>query len=297
MPYGHLPHWARVLTEWACYTPRPEAAALFDRARAKYIESIEKRSQNPNPRMAKDIARERLKTITALVFAFHRRARMVDSAEGLALLNEARTWVEQLRSEELRYQELLSFQLFREAEVSPARQEELVAHAEEALQRRSAMNPYDAAAVLCNWASALADLGSARSGEEALRLYTQADDKFRESEQIQPDSRVLRKNWSSMLLRHVRERGGSDGSELRERARAQAELTDAIDPGEGGYNLACLAAQMRDDDEVERWLTHSADHGKIPPLSHILSDADFLRIRDDQRFREALDRIFAAGLV
>jgi tetratricopeptide (TPR) repeat protein len=287
MPYGHLPHWAGVLTEWACYAPRPEAAALFDRARAKHIEWIEKRSQNPNPRMAKGVAPERVKGITSLVSALHRRARMVDSAEALALLNEARTWVEQLRSEESRYEDLLTFQLFREAEVSSARQAELVAQAEEILRRRCASSPNDAAGILCNWASALAELG----------LYAQADEKFRESEQIQPDSRALRRNWSSTLVRQARPRGGSDGAELRERARNQAERTDAIDPGEGSYNLACLAAQLGDRAGVELWLTHSADHGKIPPLSHILGDADFLRSRDELWFRQALDRIFDAGLV
>src|SRR5262249_55987652 len=134
--------------------------------------------------------------------------------------------------------------------------------------------PDQSAGILCNWGSALGELG----------MYPEAVRKFEEAERIQPDSRVLHKNWSSILVR-----------EAPEQAANHAERANAIEPGEGSYNLACIAAGNGDRPAIERWLTHSAEYGKIPSLSHILYDRNFEAVRSERWFGELLDRLFGAG--
>jgi len=84
--------------------------------------------------------------------------------------------------------------------------------------------------------------------------------------------------------------------ECWDRARRHAERADAIETGESGYNLACIAAEMDDRENVARWLEHAAAYGKIQPLSHILGDVSFERFRHEAWFRKLLDGIFDAGL-
>jgi hypothetical protein len=295
MPYGHLPRWAELLAEWACFESSEQSEAIFKRARAKFLEAIARSAEAADsPARAEAAGRYRKTAIAGFIPNYHRRARMISPDQARPLLEEARKWLEELRPDELSYADLLARHLFREAEVAPERQVALLAEAEEQFRTLLRLVPRQAATVLCNWASALGDLAMARSGEEALRLYGQAGRKFQEVEHINPDLPLLQKNWSSLLIREARVRGGAP--ELLEQARRHAAHVDAIVTGDGGYNLACIAAETNDRESIVQWLSHSADYGRIPRLSHILRDVSFERHRQELWFRKLLDGIFDAGL-
>jgi hypothetical protein len=133
-----------------------------------------------------------------------------------------------------------------------------------------------------------------RSGAEALGLYAQANAKCREAEVSGNKSRALPLNWSAILLREARERGGPP--DLWESARRQCAEADAIEPGYGAYNLACIAANLGNDDDVRKHLLQSAEFGHILPRSQILRDVNFEGMREESWFSTLLDNIFNSEL-
>jgi len=309
VPYGHLPKWAAMLAEWACFEPGEQSEAIFGRARGTILDGVEKWEEMaakkaagrpsfveaPFVKTSVDALGRQCKLAAAgFIPEFHQRARMLPAEKALELLAEARAWLEELPPGEGPYTELLAKHLFCEAEVAPQRQAALICEAEEQFQTLLRLAPGQAGAILSNWAAALSQLAMARSGELALALYAEADRKFQEAAKIASDA-VLHNNWSSLLIREARERGGEP--ELLKRARGHAGRADALEAGKGSYNLACIAAERADREGVALWLERSAEHGKIPRLSHILRDRSFEKLRASQWFRELLEGIFDAGLV
>lgn len=154
--------------------------------------------------------------------------------------------------------------------------------------------PGKAGGILVDWALSRGRFAMSRSGGEAFEFYARANEKLREAEEIVPEPRALRLNWSAILLGEARERGGP--TELWESAKTQAEKAEVIDRGFGAYNLACIASNLGDRRNVEGWLTVSADYGHILALSQILRDVNFQTICSEPWFRKLLDRIFDCGL-
>jgi tetratricopeptide (TPR) repeat protein len=295
VPYGHVPKWAAMLAEWACFEPHAQSEAVFERARTMFRKAIAKSVETAaSPGRDGEAHHARQAIIAGFIPEFHRRARMLPAEKALELLAEARTWLEELPPGEGLFTELLAKQLLCEAEMAPERHATLLREAEERFQTLLRLAPGQAGAILSNWAAALCQLARARSGEEALALYAEAGGKFEEAAKAESDA-VLHNNWSSLLINEARERGRSP--DLLKRAGGHAGRAEALEAGKGSYNLACIAAERADREGVVLWLERSAEYGKIPRLSHILSDRSFERFRGLQWFRELLDAIFDAGLV
>jgi len=279
-----LDQWADLLCQWADQERNSESDAIFSRAQQKFAEA---QRLDPNKQ-------ERLLRYCQ---ALRQRAGAISGDRALELLATARAAAEELLSDDGRDATVWHFlgqAAVLEAQKRPGPGPDWRATADRCFEEALKLRPDSAGGILCNWAAALGVFAAERSGEEALELYGQADEKFRESEKLKPASRALRKNWSSLLLREARERGGS--AELWERAGQQAEKANAIDPGSGAYNLACIGVEVGDREAVERWLVLSAEYGQIAPLSHILRDVEFESIRLEPWFRRLLDSIFDAGL-
>src|SRR5262245_45398875 len=100
------------------------------------------------------------------------------------------------------------------------------------------LRPDRSGLILGNWALGLGLLAMSRSGAEAFELYAQANEKCLESEKMDNKSWELRVNWSAILVREARERDGPP--DLWEGATRQAARAEAINPGSGAYNLACI---------------------------------------------------------
>ena len=279
-----LDQWADLLCQWTYQERNAESDAIFRRAQQKFADAHRLDPKKPG-------------RLLQYCKALQRRAGTLSGDCALELLAIAKAAAEELISDDPRdagVWQFLGQVAVLEAQKRPGSGRDWKATADRCFQEALKLRPSAAGDILCNWAAALGVFAMERSGEEALELYLQADEKFRESENLKPESRALRKNWSSALLREARERGGS--AELLERAKQQAEKAHAVDPGSGAYNLACISVELDDREAVERWLVLSADFGQIVSLSHILRDVMFESIQGEPWFRTLLDSIFDADL-
>jgi hypothetical protein len=295
MLYGHLSSWMSHLGEWACFEPRANSAPLFARAREKFLEDIAY-CEEPSkyPQRAAMVARRVQQIVPEFVALCYRRARMLPESEAIELLGEARRLLERFPFHTPRDIEFRARQLMREAEASPSDEASLLAEAEAQFRALITMAGDQAPLVLINWASSLGEIAMARTGEAAARLYRWAGEKFEEAEPLQPDAVVLHKNWSSILVRQAHDLRLP--ATVWQRARHHAERANALEPANGSYNLACVAASEEDREGIARWLADTAEYGKTPPLSHILSDVNFAALRSEPWFLRILDDIFDAGL-
>jgi hypothetical protein len=279
-----LSQWADLLCEWAWQERNSQADAIFGRAQQKFAEV-----QRRDPKNKEYLLR--------YCEALRQRAEALSGDRALEMLARAKAAAEELISDEptdARVWQFLAQVAILEAQKRAGSGGDWSATADRCFEEALRLRPRAAGAILCNHAAALGLFAMDRSGEEALELYRRADEKFRESETLKPESRALRKNWSSILLREARARGGSP--ELFERAMEQAEKANAIDPGSGAYNLACIGVELGNRQAVERWLVLSAEFGQIMSLSHILRDVEFEAIQGEPWFRILLESIFDAGL-
>ncbi len=151
--------------------------------------------------------------------------------------------------------------------------------AEQLLRKAIALQPADGGDLLVSWATALGEAGK----------FEEAEAIFRESEAVKPDSRALRKNWSSILIWRARANGAT---EWFDRAREQAEKAEAVEVGSGAYNLACIAGELGDRNGVEQWMMRSTEYGHMMGLSHVLRDESFERFRNEAWFRALLSQVF-----
>ena len=266
--------WAKLLADWSGQEQDSQCVAIFERAREKFREVCA-----INPKLE-----PRFEYAQALLHA----AAWAHRDRAMEWLAEARELAQGDQPGILQFLGILSLV---QARKDLLRTVELVVEAARHFQLAIELMPAAARDLLGCWGAALGELAMARQGGEALQFYAAADQKFSESEAAGPETRALRKNWSSVLLREARERGGPP--ELWDRARQQAERADAIDPGSGAYNLACIAAESSDRAAVEVHLVRSADHGQIMPLSHIRRDVNFQALLGEPWFEQLLEDLFA----
>jgi len=298
--YGHLDPWAQLLAEWACFEPHQQSHAIWTRAKATYLELLRRCAERaaqahglyrPDEILAA-VGRVQKSTILHLVRSCHTRARVLPPADALTLLNEAGRYLEALRRFQDLYCELLAQHLFYEAEASPDRRADLLLRADQSFQQALNLPEAKPAEVLQSWAIALGELAARCTGDQARQLFARSALTFRNAESAQPDQSLLHKHWANMLVAHSRRFPGD--VELPEKARVQAERANAAEPGQGSYSLACLSAAAGDRQNLVRWLSHSANHGRIPRLSAILADENFSPVRSEPWFRELLQQIFDA---
>ena len=276
---------ADVLCRWADQERNSESGNVFERACRKFKEAHQLNPANKRKRLFR------------YAQALRRRASAVSGDRALELLAVARATANELLSgkrKDAALWQFLGLAAVLEAEKRSGRQRAWTDAADRCFQEALHLRGDAAGGILGNWALSLGLFAMSRSGTEAFELYAQANEKFLDSEKIEPKSRALRVNWSAILLREARERRGP--AELWERAKRQAEKAEEIDQGLGAYNLACIASNLGDHAAVHRCLVLSAEFGHIVPLSQILRDVNFEIIRGDRWFRELLDGIFDSAV-
>jgi hypothetical protein len=96
-----------------------------------------------------------------------------------------------------------------------------------------------------------------RTGDSAARFYALAERRFEEADNLQSDSALLLKNWSSVLARQAYDLHLTP--ESWERARQNAVYANSLEPAAGSYNLACIAASTEERVQVSHWLSHAAE--------------------------------------
>lgn len=79
-------------------------------------------------------------------------------------------------------------------------------------------------------------------------------------------------------------------SELLTKARIVAETVENIAPGEGAYNLACIAAIEERFEDCRNWLEVAIAYGKAPNIDRLTNDPDLSAARTQPWFDKLLSK-------
>jgi len=117
---------------------------------------------------------------------------------------------------------------------------------------------------------------------------TIAGEKYRTALEIKPDRHEALYNWGAALMERAKAKSDRESEALYRAAAEKLSRAEALAPGRGAYNLACLAALQGRGDEARSWLVKSRDAGDLPDRAHLEQDTDLDWIRDAEWFRELL---------
>ncbi|NJO55280.1 MAG: hypothetical protein HC834_01805 [Rhodospirillales bacterium] len=153
-----------------------------------------------------------------------------------------------------------------------------------------------AAGALFGRGKKLTKQASSARGEEADRLFNEAEASFARALAIKPNDGATLSNWGNALYRWGRQKAGSEAERLF--ALAEKKLLDAegVDAGVAAYRLSRLAAQRGRDDESRRWLTVAKDEDMLPSRAYLESDPELKPIRSTSWFAALLNEIEPASV-
>ena len=148
------------------------------------------------------------------------------------------------------------------------------------------------AEALYNWGFALLHNASIRSGEDAVKTYQEAIEKFNFCMIIDPNylAAAIDGGVAYMDLARIKSLGAGDL--LYEMAMMQFKKANAIQAGSASYNIACIYGLRSDSDKCQRYLEESRDNGSLPDKEAIQFDSDLGNINHEywfMKFMESLD--------
>jgi len=84
----------------------------------------------------------------------------------------------------------------------------------------------------------------------------------------------------------VRAAGQEDAQQLFADAKEKCLAAEKVKPGDGAYNLACIAALQSDEQGCREWLEKSKQFGTLPNRSHMVNDPDLEAYREREWFKK-----------
>ncbi|MFN0016951.1 MAG: TPR end-of-group domain-containing protein [Pirellulaceae bacterium] len=170
---------------------------------------------------------------------------------------------------------------------SGAEADRLFAMASEKFKAALKLKP-DKHEALNNWGISLSDQAKMKSGPKADRLFALAAEKFGRALKIKPDKFKALDNWGIILIDQAKMKSGAEADRLLAEAREKCIGVEAIVPGEGAYNLACISAMQGKEGDCKDWLNKCKAHETLPGRDHLLADADLANFRDKAWFQELI---------
>lgn len=149
-----------------------------------------------------------------------------------------------------------------------------------------------------NWGNVLADEAEALAPSDppaARRLRQAAGERYRQALEIKPDKHEAASNWGGALVHEHHALQATDpevAKSLLNQALLYCQKAEAIKPGAGAYNLACIAALNRDTQGCIEWLNTSRRHGSLPDAEHLREDRDLAWVREQPEFQVWWDDAF-----
>jgi tetratricopeptide (TPR) repeat protein len=144
---------------------------------------------------------------------------------------------------------------------------------------------------LLNWGIALDELAQRSPDDEARRFLAEAGDKYAAALAIKPDMNEALYNWSNALIHSAHRNSGATRQQLLAEAYEKVSRVEALVPGQGAYNLACIHAMRGELDDMTHWLDRSHAAGKLPTREHIAADKDFDNVRETPQFKAWLAKM------
>ena len=147
--------------------------------------------------------------------------------------------------------------------------------------------PEDLAIAYNNWGNALGKLGKKREDE---KLLEQSIEKYKKAIKIKTDYALAYVNWGNVLDELGRIKG--DISLHKEKIESLLLKADAIEKGQGNYNLACLYSLLGNKNKAIKWIEKSLLYEPNTSREFIENDDDFANIKNTPEFKSLLDKYF-----
>lgn len=162
--------------------------------------------------------------------------------------------------------------------------------AEEKFQAALTRDPgcYEA---LAGWGHALVERASVLPVEEGRVLYLRALDKLQRALEKKPEAVDILNNLGLTYLALGRSSKGEERENYLGLAEERLLKADALVPGFGSYNLACLAAQRGDIESCRSWLERSFSNGLLPPRRLVEADPDLKALHSQPWFKRFVRRL------
>jgi len=262
-----LVDWAQVLLEWSVITLGEESRKLFLLARTRMDEA---------KRRTAELEPLHLRWAEMLCT----RAQNLDAAEAERLLMEA---LDQVAGTATPAASLLRARCYFQLAALPGGAvQERVTLGDESVREALATGalPNQATA---EWGRLYVELATARARQRqpdsagylayGQNLYAQAGDY---------------RGWSSSLLAQTRNSAllGQSKKQILETAREHALEAESQLEGCAAFDLARLAAALRDEEACRGWLKKACQCGTVPALAPLLEDSEFAPYRQKPWFRE-----------
>lgn len=143
-------------------------------------------------------------------------------------------------------------------------------------------------AALYQWGNALFAQARHKDGPEARRFYAEACGKYEAALEGRPGFVEAHNSWGSALLGQARTMDG-DARQARIRQAEQHFVeAESLRAGAGAYNAACARALLGDADGCRQWLEQCRRLSVLPPIGHLLEDADLDSVRERDWFKALL---------
>ncbi|MCE5180292.1 MAG: hypothetical protein LLG15_00685, partial [Betaproteobacteria bacterium] len=149
-----------------------------------------------------------------------------------------------------------------------------------------------------NWGIALDDEAEALAPSDpptARSLWQAAGERYRQVLEIKRDFHDAANNWGIALIHEYHALQATDpeaAKSLLNQALLRCQEAEAIKPGAGAYNLACIAALNHDVRGCIEWLNTSRRHGSLPSAEHLREDRDLDWVREQPDFQVWWDDAF-----
>jgi Plant specific mitochondrial import receptor subunit TOM20 len=146
-----------------------------------------------------------------------------------------------------------------------------------------------------NWGTALMAHAQTKQGEAADRLFAQAEEKYAAALTIKPDDHMALNNWAGAILEQALTKQDDAAAALLADAESKLQQAEALMPGAGAYNLACVCGLRGDAAGTAQWLrTAKKLKTNFTDCAHIATDKVFNAVRDRPEFIAALSDIGCA---
>lgn len=148
---------------------------------------------------------------------------------------------------------------------------------------------------LYNWGFALLHQAQTKSGDEAIKLYQEAIEKFSFCRMVNPDSLGAAIDGGVVYMDLARLNGVGPQDALYDNALQLFQEANRIQSGSASYNLACIYALRHDQEACLNALEDSRNRGSLPSVDDILGDSDLDNMKSHHWFIDFVESLKVAA--
>jgi tetratricopeptide (TPR) repeat protein len=120
--------------------------------------------------------------------------------------------------------------------------------------------------------------------------YDEAIADFTEAIRLKPDYEEVCNNLSHALSKLGQRKAGTEREGLLRQGLEAARRAEAVQEGQGAYNVACCHCLLGEKAEALVWLESALERDTKLTREDILQDTDFAEIQESEEFRQLVDK-------